>query len=339
MTLIPDCVEMTERFARDIIGLPIPDSPTRLGAERKVWAEGALAEELGEFSDAETLEDEADALLDLMYFAGGRLVEMGLPVGAAFEEVHQANMRKERGELSKRPFSKGFDAIKPAGWTAPDLMPYCTLRRQDIEVLSFMVQCQEVVFDDPLPKILVIGHKRHGKDTVGELLRDEFDMAFTSSSAFCAETVVMPAIEEAWARWEDPVRGRNVSQPPIPRYASAQECFDDRGIDAHRKFWYDAIRAFNQSDPTALGAAIFAENDIYVGLRHKAEFHAVKNAGIPDVVIWVDRSEHLPPESPDSCTVEPWMADFVVDNNGSIEDLKRNLMSLMSAIVGEYHAD
>lgn len=347
MTLIPDLVAMTERFAREIIGLPIPDQPTRLEPERKLWAQGALSEELTEYMDAETLEDEADALLDLMYFAGGRLIEMGIVPGAAFEEVHLANMAKERGELSKRPHSKGFDAIKPEGWTPPDLGPYCNLRRDDVQTLDFMAQLigdhpfpperlrsfeLKQIFMPSLPRILILGYARHGKDTVGEIMRDHYDMTFTSSSEFCAATVIMPAIEAIWERWNDPERGRNISQPTIHLYPDAQACFEDRGN--HRKFWYDTIRAFNSPDLTALGRAIFEENDIYCGLRHKSEFHAVKNAGLADVVVWVDRSDHLPPEDADSCSVEPWMADFVIDNNGSLDDLNRNVLSLMDQIMG-----
>ncbi|ADK73419.1 Cof hydrolase [Roseobacter phage RDJL Phi 1] len=348
MTLIPDLVAMTERFARDIIGLPIPDAPTRLEPERKKWASGALAEELTEFMDAETLEDEADALLDLMYFAGGRLIEMGLVPGAAFEEVHLANMAKERGELSKRPHSKGFDAIKPEGWTPPDLSAYCNLRRDDVLTLDFLAQ---LIGDHPypaelsafeteeqqMPNVLVLGYGRHGKDTVSEMLRDNFGFTFTSSSEFCAEKVVMAAIEEAWSKFEAAGGHPAFPKPTIPRYASAQECFDDRAN--HRQFWYEAIRDFNRPDLTALGQAIFAENDVYCGLRHKSEFHAVKNAGIPDIVVWVDRSDHLPPEPKESCSVEPWMADFIIDNNGTIEELELNVLSLFDRLMGEYNAE
>lgn len=347
MTLIPDLVAMTERFARYILGMPIPDEPTRLGPERKLWAQGALAEELTEFIDAETLEDEADALLDLMYFAGGRLIEMGIVPGAAFEEVHLANMAKERGELSKRPHSKGYDAIKPDGWTPPDLAPYCNLRRDDVTTLDFLAQligdhpypAELSVFDtqeQQMPNVLVLGYGRHGKDTVSEMLRDNFGFTFTSSSEFCAEKVVMEAIEKAWVDFETTSMTKK-NPPPIPRYATVQECFDDRAN--HRQFWYEAIRDFNRPDLTALGQAIFAENDVYCGLRHKSEFHAVKNAGIPDVVIWVDRSDHLPPEPKESCSVEPWMADFIIDNNGTIEELEINVLSLFDRLMGEYNAE
>lgn len=110
-------------FNREVVALPIPETPQVLGEQRRTWANAALQEELKEFNDAADAGDvleAADALIDLVYFALGRLVEMGVPASAVMDEVQRANMDKERGELSKRPGSMGHDAVKPAGWQAPD---------------------------------------------------------------------------------------------------------------------------------------------------------------------------------------------------------------------------
>jgi dephospho-CoA kinase len=40
-----------------------------------------------------------------------------------------------------------------------------------------------------------------------------------------------------------------------------------------------------------------------------------------DFVIWVDRSKHLPLESKDSMSLAEHIADFVIDNNGSLDEL------------------
>lgn len=359
--LVHDLHDMVWRFNREVIGLPIPPAPTRLPAARKAWALMALREELEEYENANVERDEADALVDLTYFALGRLVEMGIAPGPVFEEVHRANMAKRRGELSKRPNSLGYDAVKPEGWTPPDLEPFLSVRRDDLvdllarkgHLLQSMLPHGDDVFHSmegggvtiwpelPLiefevggpsrPNVLVIGHARHGKDTVCEMLSRLYGLRFTSSSAFCADRVVMPAVTALWDEYEDEQRGRNSQPPTVPRYATVAECFADRVN--HRAFWYNTIRAFNQDDPTSLARAIFKENDVYCGLRHRSEFHAVVNAGLPDVVVWVDRSDHLPPEDRSSCSVEPWMADYVVDNNGSLEDLERNVRSLFDRLM------
>lgn len=171
------------------------------------------------------------------------------------------------------------------------------------------------------PKILVMGYGRHGKDTVSAMLAEVCNLNFVSSSEFCAEKVILQAIYRGHTPELEALQGK---------YHSASECFNDRHI--HRSLWYDTIRAYNRQDATALGRAIFKEHDIYCGLRSKTEFHALKNSGLVDIVIWVDASDRLPPEEEDSCTVKPWMADFTIDNNGTQGDLVNNVRQLMGRL-------
>ncbi len=347
--------EMVTRFNKEIIGLPIPDKPTILNFERGEFRLGHLREEMAEIEEAmsdEKLEDVTDGLLDLIYVALGTLLEMGIPPGAAFEEVHRANMDKQKGNLAKRVGSLGYDAIKPEGWVPPSLTPYLTITRDQVRMartwdprtlpavaLTGLPQdlghfnCAgkyipgDRVASDPVtvkgiapdnPKILVLGYSRHGKDTVSEMLRDKYQTRFVSSSMFCAEHVILAGINAETTPKLAKLKGD---------YNNPAECFDDR--HNHRSLWYDTIRAFNRPDATALGRAIFEDHDVYCGLRSKAELNALKNAGLVDYIIWVDRSDHLPPEGPASCTVEPWMADYVLDNNGTLEDLELSLTQLI----------
>ena len=158
-------------------------------------------------------------------------------------------------------------------------------------------------------KLLVIGHGRHGKDTVCEMLRDDYGYTFESSSKFCSKFFIFEALKEKYG------------------YANEEECYADR--HNHRAEWYDAICAYNVPDAATLGREMFDAYDIYCGLRNKREFFAMQNTGVFDYCIWVDRSDHLPPESKDSMSLEQWMADFTIDNNSTLEDLKFNLDRLM----------
>ena len=45
-----------------------------------------------------------------------------------------------------------------------------------------------------LPKLIIIGHGRHGKDTVCEILRDKYNFKFISSSQYCSEKVIFPIL-------------------------------------------------------------------------------------------------------------------------------------------------
>ena len=153
-------------------------------------------------------------------------------------------------------------------------------------------------------KLLVIGHMRHGKDTVAEIFQ-EFGLTYKSSSEFCAEQVVFPVLG------------------PRYNYSNYIDCFNDRSN--HRKEWFDLISDYNSPDKSKLGRSIFGVSDIYCGLRNKDEFNAMKENMVFDFSIWVDRLKHLPPESKDSMTLDASMADYIIDNNGSLVDLKENV--------------
>jgi len=151
-------------------------------------------------------------------------------------------------------------------------------------------------------KLLVIGHGRHGKDTVSEILCKDFKLSFISSSMFACQRFIYDDLKNKY------------------NYKSFEECYDDR--HNHRSEWYDAIAGYCEDDPAQLGKDIFSEHDIYCGLRNVREFVAMKEQGVFDACIWVDRSEHLPPEDPESMTLTKDIADYVINNNGDLSELE-----------------
>lgn len=167
-----------------------------------------------------------------------------------------------------------------------------------------------------LPKLLIIGHGRHGKDTVCEILKEKYGFSFESSSQFCSKLFIYDQLKNQY------------------NYSNEEECYNDR--HNHRQEWYEAICAYNVPDAARLGREIFSAHDIYCGLRNKKEFHAMKNTGVFDYAIWVDRSDHLPPEPKTSMSLEQWMADFTIDNNVTLEELEFNTSSLLEYIIKNY---
>jgi len=127
-----------------------------------------------------------------------------------------------------------------------------------------------------IPKLLIIGHGRHGKDTVADMICKTYNVTFQASSEFLSERLMFPALSKKYG------------------YTTVEECFNDR--HNHRAEWFDLICDYCKTDKARLGREIFRENQIYAGLRNKAEFHAMKNEGVFDYCIWVDRSDHLPLE-------------------------------------------
>ena len=162
-----------------------------------------------------------------------------------------------------------------------------------------------------LPKLLVVGHGRHGKDTVCEML-EAYGYTFQSSSKFCSELFIFDDLKDKYG------------------YANEEECYADR--HNHRTEWYNMIHDYCKDDLARLGRNLFAKNKIYCGLRNKREFFAMQNEEIFDYAIWVDRCDHLPTEDPGSMTIEQWMCDYTIDNNGDLKRLRRNVDTLIRTI-------
>lgn len=122
------------------------------------------------------------------------------------------------------------------------------------------------------PKLLVIGHGRHGKDTLAELLCKFSDLTFNSSSFAAAECFLF-----------DQMNREGYS------YESVQECFEDR--HNHREYWKKAISDFNTPDRGALCRRILDSNDIYVGMRCHKEYLAVNH--LFDMIFLVDATPRV----------------------------------------------
>lgn len=152
-------------------------------------------------------------------------------------------------------------------------------------------------------KIMVCGYGRHGKDTVSELL----GVPFASSSW-------VGMLETVWPDW-----GRH-------HYTTPEECFEDR--HNHRATWFSMIAQYNTPDKLKLAKALFSLCDVYCGCRNRAEFEAIKEARLVDLTIWVDGKRREPIECTDSCEIDALMCDIVIDNNGSLEELKQKVAGL-----------
>ena len=126
-------------FNKEIIKL----EPTEyLNPERLQWFKTTINEEFGEFEEANekykmdyeaskkiTVDPDAlladkvdmiDAIMDLIYFALGRLYEIGCSeddFAAMWNAIHHANMTKVRGNKGR---GSDADAIKPTGWKGPE---------------------------------------------------------------------------------------------------------------------------------------------------------------------------------------------------------------------------
>lgn len=104
-------------------GQLVGDKPRHLTKRKLSERVAQMQEELDEFKEAVEADDiaeQADALIDLVFFAMGTAVHMGLPWQALWNDVVRANMSKVPGVKPERGFL--VDCIKPEGWKGPKTM-------------------------------------------------------------------------------------------------------------------------------------------------------------------------------------------------------------------------
>lgn len=115
--------ELVETFNYDVVGIPKREWPHRLVVSEYDWFRGVIVEELDEFIDAYWHDrpiDQVDAIIDLIYFAMGGLVRLGIKPEQAldiFYSVHFKNMLKHGGNKGR---GSDLDAVKPEGWQGPE---------------------------------------------------------------------------------------------------------------------------------------------------------------------------------------------------------------------------
>lgn len=160
-------------------------------------------------------------------------------------------------------------------------------------------------------KILLLGHKRHGKDTVAQMIKEEANLTFKGSSEYAAELFIY-----------DELKGKY-------NYNSFMECFEDRVN--HRKEWHDLICEYNKEDAARLAKAILSENDMYVGMRSDRELEACQRKNLFDLIIGVyDPEKEL--EGKDSFDIDlfKW-SDFIIIA-GDLNKTKKNVKRMCKII-------
>lgn len=158
------------------------------------------------------------------------------------------------------------------------------------------------------PKLLIIGHKRHGKDSMAEILRDNFGLKFKSSSQSAADIFIYDALKEKY------------------NYKTSEECFKDR-IN-HRAEWYEMICDYNKNDKARLAKGILESANCYVGMRDREEIEECMRQKLFDLIIWVDASERMPLEDSSSFNIDKSCADLILENNGSLEGFEEKVLRI-----------
>ena len=163
------------------------------------------------------------------------------------------------------------------------------------------------------PKLLIIGAARWGKDTLAELLNEEFGYTYESSSQSAANIFLYDMLKDKYD------------------YKTPEECFEDRVN--HRQEWYESICEYNKDDRARLAKGILERSDCYVGMRDRDEIEECLKQGIFDLVIWVDASNRLPKEDASSFNIDKSCADIIIENNDTYEQFKAKVLRLGNSLL------
>lgn len=153
--------------------------------------------------------------------------------------------------------------------------------------------------------LLIIGHARHGKDTVAEMISSLTGFKFESSSSAAARIFIFDNLKDKYG------------------YKDFNECYEDRM--ERRKEWYDLICDFNKDDKSKLAKEIMKDSNIYVGMRSNEECEKCLSDKVFDLVIGVfDPRKPLEPST--SFNIDLWSkSDIVIVNKGTLVELEKKV--------------
>jgi len=161
-------------------------------------------------------------------------------------------------------------------------------------------------------KLRINGYARHGKDTVADIIAKGYGLIKPDASRIIARYLVTSRLPRGWY--------------PGTLDEQIEEAYQDRVN--HRTGWYNFV---SDMGAETLCLEVMREGDIYVGERRRQSFDLTK--GLFDYSIWVDATGRgLLPEPGGSCDITSDGHDYIINNNGTLEELETEVHSLMTAI-------
>lgn len=114
-----DAYEDVRQF-HETFGHKAPNTPTRMTLKERKDRANFIRSECDELEEAETITDQADAFIDIIYFAVGGLVNLCIRPARLWAIVQKANMAKLWPDGKPRHREGDGKVIKPPGWQPPE---------------------------------------------------------------------------------------------------------------------------------------------------------------------------------------------------------------------------
>jgi len=157
-------------------------------------------------------------------------------------------------------------------------------------------------------KIMILGVARSGKDSMAEILHEEFGLKYKSSSMAAVEIFIFNVLKYKY------------------KYKTMVECFEDRVN--HRAEWHKLKTDYNKDDKAKLAKEILIISDCYVGMRDLDELNECKKQNLIDLIIWVDAGDRIPTEDKSSCNIDKTCADIIIENDKDYDTFKEKVIRL-----------
>jgi hypothetical protein len=163
-------------------------------------------------------------------------------------------------------------------------------------------------------KMIILGHKEHGKTTFAKLAKKHFGIDTLGTSLYAAEAFMFERLKDKYG------------------YTSVAECHADRVN--HRQEWFEDILDYNTNELCRLIRESLEKVDMVEGVRARVELLDAKAKGLADLYVWIDASERKPAEDSNSSTVTKEDATVILSNNGSESEFEAKVIMLLQAFYG-----
>jgi hypothetical protein len=159
-------------------------------------------------------------------------------------------------------------------------------------------------------RLLVVGRKGHGKDAVARVFSERLGQPYRPATLEFLE-----------------LQGDNFLRSM--GFKDVEEAYKRR--DEYRELLYEMMNVYNEEVPYKLLDHVLCKSGIYTGLRNKEHLLPAQEDNIIDLTVWVDATERLGwGEEP--MTILPEMADEVIVNNGTEEELVERVNLLINSL-------
>lgn len=183
--------------------------------------------------------------------------------------------------------------------------------------------------------LMICGSGESGKDELAKILKKhlpEINYKYPTSY-YCIDIFYEEVQNGIWTNERLRDQGLYFEGYYPNQYGSKETFYESRRY--HRDIWGYWVKQFNKDDPIKLyQLAIDKGERVFVGLRKVKEYDSFREKFPNSFSIWVQRDsvKHDPTQEygPDKC-------DFIIQNNGTIEELENKVKKLVSFFMKEMY--